>query len=1009
MADQEITNLMLFFAGNQRLPTNVKVIDEPIDQTDIMADLEIQILNLINNIENFATLLHNKSEAKRIYESIINIIDLHKFDIKQTFIILWEIAIFGDLPITGVPKGKTLEDFAKEHIEILRPKILNKKLQNFIKDEIRTKSKFKSIIKKILNLGVKSFDSMFNDTGLTNIQQKRKELIESADQKVSEQAEAFVKEEDFEKSDDQIVSNFYNIVKTLHNPILRNEYYNKILLKLVKKMTSLKKIPNKLKKILLQFYCFLIKHETIKIVDPKITEYISTNPIDWFTYQVSEMSTKLQPHWNFKSPEFILDPWQKSCLQHIDMKENILLSAPTSSGKTVLSTYAINKFRKILYVVPSEATAWQLSGMIMSSLMDKEKLVGSTIKNIRLELSSISKKRFDKADDIIVGTPEQMCRLINTKEFDQKLDYIILDEFHNISYEGGEYYEYLLKYGGFNKIPVMCLSATIPNFDDVHDWLSSILTGNIFSINEHKRFFNQKRLMVVPTTNGTKMVTIDPLKHMKHETIRAPNFTQIGLYPKEVLELYQKLPGLERIDESTPRFIKLDDVQRLEVDSFSYLKKQSDEVLSKFISDSPIDSQSLTLYQLYVTLRDIDCRMKPMIVFKMESMKCLEIYTSLIELINDYNELVYGNFNEDQCIVEEYFAEIEKIEKSANLVKDESKEDAKDKEDLRKQETFKPYLFRLEEFAKKYLRIKFENEIMPQAPQILPDVNTFNKKYGANLDVAYIYQLRTQHINNERMVWKYDSIRARNGYAIHDKSRLISNGLSVEQTKKIRYQINRELEREYNMNGEFPSMKQYGKEYSKFNTSNNVVSYSNPVMLGFEYGLLPYNMLLNPAFNRICQQQFTKFPFIWISDKSLAVGINYPLKSVMLLGGLKGEPLEEIDNTLAHQAMGRAGRRGLDMEGIVIYCGVNITNILTPQYRNVVPNNSSKIKNILTKENERLKKFILIGEREPELIKLELIEQIESKLLESDKINTHIQENWDDLEDWEKIADSLLI
>jgi hypothetical protein len=204
-------------------------------------------------------------------------------------------------------------------------------------------------------------------------------------------------------------------------------------------------------------------------------------------------------------------------------------------------------------------------------------------------------------------------------------------------------------------------------------------------------------------------------------------------------------------------------------------------------------------------------------------------------------------------------------------------------------------------------------------------------------------------------------------------------------------------------------MKQYGKEYSKFNTSNNVVSYSNPVMLGFEYGLLPYNMLLNPAFNRICQQQFTKFPFIWISDKSLAVGINYPLKSVMLLGGLKGEPLEEIDNTLAHQAMGRAGRRGLDMEGIVIYCGVNITNILTPQYRNVVPNNSSKIKKILTKENERLKKFILTGEREPELIKSELIEQIESKLLESDKINTHIQENWDDLEDWEKIADSLLI
>jgi hypothetical protein len=136
------------------------------------------------------------------------------------------------------------------------------------------------------------------------------------------------------------------------------------------------------------------------------------------------------------------------------------------------------------------------------------------------------------------------------------------------------------------------------------------------------------------------------------------------------------------------------------------------------------------------------------------------------------------------------------------------------------------------------------------------------------------------------------------------------------------------------------------------------IDYEHPVLVGIECGLLFYNERMNPALTRICQQLISKHPLIVLSDHSLAVGINYPIKTVLLLGGLKDEPVEEIDNTLAHQAMGRAGRRGLDAEGIVIYSGVNITKILTPDYHFVRRNAVKAMLPLLPKE-DAFKKFVL--------------------------------------------------
>ena len=1015
--------MLLLCGGSQRLPSNISGVRKIADQTDLLKDIELELNKYVTSIDNFTKQLHNKDASQQIYKRGIDIINHYDFDIKESFKLLWEMAILGKLVITQVPNNETLDDVLKKHIEIIKSKMHNNIIIRSITNEIKTPSKYKNIIKRIFNIGCE-FESIFEIKGLTESEKIKFDQIDNSDKKICESLDAILHHQDFKDNEDDIVSTFYNYIKNINSNKIRNKYYNQILIKLVDTIKNseriLKRIPTSLTNMFIQFYCYLIEIETVKTVNPIITNYIASHPIEWFSYQVMNMATKLPPHWNFKSDEFVLDSIQIDCLQSIDLKQNLLLSAPTSWGKTLLSTYAIYNNKKIWYIVPSEALALQVAGILIGTLMEKEKLNGFIKKNVRLEIDSMSTKRFNQEDDIIVATPKSMYRLIINNDVNHKQDYIILDEFHNIvntndDVESNEsvYYEYILKFGGFHKIPVMCLSATIPNFSSVYDWLSTILYGHIFAVNEVKRFFNQKRMLI----HNKKFISINPLHHMKKETLRLPNFTSIGLYPQEVLELYKKVPNVENIDEKTHRFIKLDDIHKLECNIIKYLKNSDDNVLDNIISDTPLESDSLTPYELYNIIRKTNTNMKPMLIFKMDPIKCLDVFTTLICMIRDYNELVYGNYNDDQPIIDQFFKKYElestKINvKSSKKTKDDSndtKDDSapKDAEELKSE--LKEKLFNSEclpfliDFYEKYTEFRKNDD---GEYQVKPIIDEFNNKYGANLSAQEIIKLRKKHVENEKCRMTFNMIGLRPDNYVHDNCKLTNFSISTEEKRKIRYQINRELARETSINGSFNKMKNLGKKYNMYDTDGDNISYTHPVMLGIDYGILCYNSLMNPALQRICQQLISKKTFITIASKELAVGINYPIKTVLLLGGFKGEPIEEIENTLAHQASGRAGRRGLDTEGIVIYSGVHITQILVPQYKNIIPNNISHMMELLTNNSEDFKTFVMTGVRpiekvieKPVIAKPIIVKPVENIKVEIVDILKNIEENFESWED----------
>ena len=963
MNSSDLTNMLVEAAGGQRLPPNLNLEDEIIDESYVMSKMELELFTFMKSFPNFAKLLHDKKAIEGINNDILMIIYKYEFSIRDEYYELWYYFLCNKLK-----EGKKVVNL----IETIKSRIKNKGVIDMIDREIRTESKINSIIKKMLN--VSEFNSIFTvDEKLLS----KDELIvisniEKANQKHSDILNKYIEEIDFKEDEDLIVTNFFTIIQNLTDNQQKNKYYNLFLLKIITRMNEIKvsqermkqkvNIPKLYKNILIQVYLYILNYEFNKNVDPIITQYFVDNRINWFTYQVEEFTDKLPPHWNFKSKEFILDKSQKECIKKIDDKKNILLCAPTSYGKTLLSTRARRKYRKVIFVVPTEPLAYQVAGIIYVDEIESEKLVGTVKKNIRVKLDSMDYKRFgSKDDDLIITTPKQLYEMICTKEVSTEIDYIILDEFHNISYTEGEYYEYILNFAGMYKISTMCLSATIPNYDELYTWLSRVLYGEIYGVYEIKRFFNQKRLVI---QNG-EIVELDPLEHLTIPTLRS-QVTHIGLHPRQIMSLYKKLEEFPRISETDREFVTLDKMDKIERNMIKYLKELPDAKLDEVISNKPIKTDSLSMYDLYNLLKKKSTKMKPMLIFKMDAKKCSEIYHKLVQLVKDYNDLVYDNFNDDQAIIWAYLNKCEELTGKLETRGGSDDKEAPTKDDLEeKKENIKESVFdnqflpAITEFFNQYKSIPKE--------KIEPFIKDFNKNYDGDLTYEYIIKKRKEHIQKELTKYRGKTVYRRKTYLMHDEAKLTDSTIDGGEMKKIKKRINRELTRGASIKG--------GKEESKSDEDDDaedddgkdcIMNYDDPFMRGIEFGILCYNELMKPALQRVTQFMLSKYKYITFTDKLLAVGINYPIKTVMLLGGMKGEPKEEVDNSLAHQAIGRAGRRGLDKEGLVIYSGVNIESILIQKYRNIVPNDPKIMDELMKDDSEEFKAFVKTGKR-PEI------------------------------------------
>ncbi|XP_069782250.1 probable ATP-dependent RNA helicase DDX60 [Narcine bancroftii] len=173
---------------------------------------------------------------------------------------------------------------------------------------------------------------------------------------------------------------------------------------------------------------------------------------------------------------FIPDTWQRELLDAVDNNESAVIVAPTSSGKTYASYYCMEKVLRdsddgvLVYVAPTKALVNQVVATVYNrftkTLPDGMVVCGVLTRDYRQDALNCQ---------ILITIPQCLEMLMLTAQrqaWVKRLKYVIFDEVHCIGQEvGAEVWEHLLV---MIRCPFLALSATISKPEVLANWLQTV-------------------------------------------------------------------------------------------------------------------------------------------------------------------------------------------------------------------------------------------------------------------------------------------------------------------------------------------------------------------------------------------------------------------------------------------------------------------------------------------------------------------------------------------------------
>ncbi|TMD23805.1 MAG: DEAD/DEAH box helicase, partial [Chloroflexi bacterium] len=174
-----------------------------------------------------------------------------------------------------------------------------------------------------------------------------------------------------------------------------------------------------------------------------------------------------------------LDPFQIEAIEKLEAHQGVLVSAPTSSGKTVIADYAVLRAletdTRAIYTTPLKALSNQ-------KFRDYRRQHGEGYVGLVTGENTIN-----PLAPVVVMTTEILRNLIY--EDPQRLDrvrYVILDEIHYIDDfpRGAVWEEIIIQAPGHIKF--IGLSATISNFQEVAEWMT-LQRGDVATVSVTRR------------------------------------------------------------------------------------------------------------------------------------------------------------------------------------------------------------------------------------------------------------------------------------------------------------------------------------------------------------------------------------------------------------------------------------------------------------------------------------------------------------------------------------------
>lgn len=597
-------------------------------------------------------------------------------------------------------------------------------------------------------------------------------------------------------------------------------------------------------------------------IDKQLTNY------DYKTYMMKELSHLLPPLNFWNKDELKLDDWQINVINLIKKKQSILVKAPTSSGKTFVAMATGLIHNKILYVCPAKPVVYQVGANFIK--------MGYKVHYLVENMGHLS---FDQRTNIFIGTPDIIEKYLPRIYTD--FDYAVFDEIHNI--DNNISYENIIKIINCN---FLALSATIENINFLKDLFHKIHPNKEINYVEYKkRFINQQRWIY-----NDKLEKVHPIICINYDNLDSIN--NITFTPNDCIVLYERLEeefediDEDLIDEISPdnyfkqdKLLTLDDTKEYE----SFLKNEIKNIYRKYPNEIENVISSFKKYKLNEQ-KDI-CNIIPF--FK----ECKK---------NDLLPMLY--FHTDQEISKEIFLHVYNKLKESEIFDYPYHYDILEK----KNDLYKKFIEKRRVYSDN-IKIKTKDAHTEKREKMARYDKEQKDRYISEMSDYYLKCISKCKDNDNSVVQienlkrEYENFIVNPDFREHDVFRkhpdyCFSNGepMSGDEIRSIRREIKKSI-------------------------GINIV-YENPLFQLLKRGIGLYISSMPDEYNWILQRLMSEKKLgIIISDRTLCLGIDLPIRSVSLTG--YKNPNYTVSDYL--QMTGRAGRRGHDNQGNIIFHGVS--------------------------------------------------------------------------------------
>ena len=177
---------------------------------------------------------------------------------------------------------------------------------------------------------------------------------------------------------------------------------------------------------------------------------------------------------------FPYDRFQKEAIAAIDGEESIFVSAPTGAGKTVIAEHviadAITLHKRVVYTAPIKALSNQKYREFIKEYGESSVGILTGDVNINRE-----------AEILVMTTEIYRNTLLDENAVLQNIAWVIFDEVHYLDDpERGTVWEEAIIFSD-PKTRLLCLSATVPNANEICAWMQDVLGRKVILVEENKR------------------------------------------------------------------------------------------------------------------------------------------------------------------------------------------------------------------------------------------------------------------------------------------------------------------------------------------------------------------------------------------------------------------------------------------------------------------------------------------------------------------------------------------